>query len=125
MKCEDLRALAYGYTENLLPAEERARIEAHTADCSDCADFVATARTLTCQQFTHFLDDYFEGHLGDAQRATFQKHIELCPPCGDYLSSYERTIHLGKHAVCRGEPLPPNIPEGLIQAILEARKRQA
>ena len=55
------------------------------------------------------------------QRAEFDRHMAACPSCVDYLKTYEKTIELAK--TCADNPVPDEVPESLVQAILEARKR--
>lgn len=124
MNCQELKESAFRYFENLLEPQARAEFEAHYASCKGCGEIIAAAKALNCQQFADFLANYFDGELDPGQRAIFDKHIEMCPPCGDYLRAYEKTVHLGKRVCCEGEALPPNVPDQLVRAILEARKRE-
>ncbi len=79
---------------------------------------------LTCREFVEFLDDYVADEQSGDVRATFEKHIAKCPPCADYVRTYQETIELGK-CVCRdGEGAPGDVPEQLIDAILQARRSQ-
>ena len=78
---------------------------------------------LTCREFIDFLDDYVEGKQGADVRAKFERHLEDCPHCVDYLKTYRDTISLARD-VCSADPsLPPpdDVPEELIQAILNSR----
>lgn len=82
-------------------------------------------RTMTCREFVDFVDDYVEQRLAAPVRSTFQTHIDKCPQCGDYLTTYEQTIRLTR-SLCSGTgdgPIPGDVPEALVQAILDARKR--
>ena len=47
--------------------------------------------------------------------------MAACPSCVDYLKTYEQTVRLAK--TCAGDPMPDEVPESLVQAILEARKK--
>ena len=76
---------------------------------------------LTCQQLIDFLLSYLDNELPADQRAEFDRHMAACPSCVDYLNTYEKTIHLAK--TCASESVPEEVPESLVQAILEARKR--
>lgn len=80
---------------------------------------------ITCREFVDFLDRYVEGELTSEERETFERHIADCPPCGDYLDSYRMTIGLCREAFAiPDDPVSaPEIPEDLIRAILEAKKR--
>lgn len=78
---------------------------------------------MNCREFVDFLVDYYENELPEEQHAKFQEHMQLCPPCVAYLKSYEQTIRLGRAAFeCLDNELPANVPEGIVDAILEARK---
>jgi anti-sigma factor RsiW len=78
---------------------------------------------MNCRDFVDFLIDYYERKLPEEQYAKFQEHMQLCPPCVEYLRSYEQTIKLGKAAFeCLDNEIPPDVPDGIVQAILEACK---
>ena len=44
MTCRELVELVTGYLEGTLPAAERARFEAHLADCPDCTNYLDQMR---------------------------------------------------------------------------------
>ncbi len=78
---------------------------------------------LTCREFIDFLDDYVEGRQAADVRARFERHLEDCPYCVDYLETYRDTISLARDA-CSADPslpAPEDVPEKLIQAILDSR----
>ena len=76
---------------------------------------------MNCREFIDFLHDYVAGDLPPATLVLFHEHIGDCPNCVTYLHCYERTVKL-----CRGvyldEPVPAEVPEELVQAILAARR---
>ena len=76
---------------------------------------------LTCQQLIDFIMSYLDDELPQDQRAEFDRHMSACPSCVDYLNTYEKTVRLAKS--CANDPVPEEVPESLVQAILEARKR--
>jgi anti-sigma factor (TIGR02949 family) len=76
---------------------------------------------LTCQQLIDFILSYLDDELPSDQRAEFDRHMSACPSCVDYLKTYEKTVRLAKE--CANDPVPQDVPESLVQAILEARKR--
>jgi len=76
---------------------------------------------LTCQQLIDFIMSYMDDELPQDQRAEFDRHMAACPSCVDYLKTYEKTLLLAKS--CADDLVPEAIPESLVQAILEARKR--
>ena len=81
---------------------------------------------VTCQQLEGFMVDYLDGTLPRAQRRKFDLHLRLCPDCGRYLEAYKRTISLSQTA-CRDPdaPVPADVPEELVKAILAAREKDA
>lgn len=78
---------------------------------------------LTCRELIAFIHDYLEGGLPETERARFEEHLAVCPACVAYLSSYEDTVRLAKAAYCDPEgPVPEDVPDELVSAILAARK---
>ncbi len=82
-------------------------------------------RSLTCREFIDFIMAWFDGELEPGVRRAFAEHLALCPDCVDYLESYERTVELGKAAwdTPADAPVPDEVPEDLVQAVLAARRR--
>jgi anti-sigma factor RsiW len=79
---------------------------------------------MTCQELVDFLMDYLDGLLPAPQRLSFEEHLGQCPDCVAYLETYQQAIRLGKEACTTGdEPVPPEVPEELVRAILTARRR--
>jgi anti-sigma factor RsiW len=78
---------------------------------------------MSCREFAEFLHEYLFGSLPGEERAQFDKHLAECPWCIAYLDSYRKTIQLEKAAFSGPEdaPLPGEVPEELIQAILRTR----
>ena len=80
---------------------------------------------LTCKQLIEFLDDYIDGALPEEERRTFEEHLSCCPPCVTYLRTYRETIHIAKRCLCeKSTDVPGDVPESLVRAILDARKRR-
>lgn len=77
---------------------------------------------MTCREFVEFMMAYLDGELSGTQRAEFHRHVDACPPCVHYLDSYQETVRLGR--LCRDPegPVPEDVPEGLVAAVLAARK---
>ena len=69
---------------------------------------------------------YLGDELSLAERAVFEEHLAACPDCVNYLDSYRQTVRLTK-AVCRCPegPVPEEVPEALIRAILAAQRQRA
>ena len=64
--------------------------------------------------------------VGDHQRVEFDAHLAICPHCVHYLDSYAKTVQLEK-AAFNGldEPVPGDMPEELVKAIVAARAKEA
>jgi anti-sigma factor RsiW len=77
---------------------------------------------LTCREFVDFLMAYLSGELPPGQRAVFEQHLGECPDCTSYLHSYRQTVRIEKIACGCGDPVPADVPEELIRAILAARR---
>jgi len=81
---------------------------------------------MTCCEVIDFLLEYLSGELSASERAEFEQHLAECPDCAAYLKSYEQTIKLGKAVFADPEaPVPQDVPEELVQAILASRRRDA
>ncbi len=79
---------------------------------------------LTCREFVDFLDDYLSGALSDEQRAAFNAHLAICPSCVAYMKTYQASVQMGKAVLKRSEdPVPGDVPEDLVRAILAARDK--
>ena len=79
---------------------------------------------MKCREFTEFIADYLAGTLPDEARALFERHLSRCENCRAYLSNYRATIELEQEAFADEDAdLPADVPEELIQAILNARPR--
>ena len=79
---------------------------------------------MTCRDFADFLMDYLLGELSPESRAEFAYHLSLCINCRKYLTSYEETVKLGKRAFDDDTaPLPTDVPEELVKAILAAGRQ--
>jgi anti-sigma factor RsiW len=79
---------------------------------------------MTCRELIDFLMAYLDGELPAARRALFDEHLEICAACRRYLDQYKATIALGRSACdppAPDAPVPDEVPEELVQAILAAR----
>jgi predicted anti-sigma-YlaC factor YlaD len=79
---------------------------------------------MTCKEFVDFLMSYLDDELEGAARKVFEMHLADCPACLEYMKTYQDSVEMGR-CVCKEEagPLPDDVPEGLVHAILEARKQ--
>ena len=77
---------------------------------------------ITCKEFENFVLDHLDGELSGRQQTMFEWHLRLCSECRDYLAAYQRARELGQAVLSSpDDPLPHDVPEDLIKAILEAR----
>lgn len=79
---------------------------------------------MTCRELIDFIMAYTAGELAPEQRACFDAHLPECPACVDYLRSYRETVQLARGAVRHpDDPLPVDVPEELVRAVLAARRK--
>lgn len=81
------------------------------------------AGSVSCQHCVDFLIDYTEGALPDDQKFVFESHLAFCPDCAVYVDNYKKTAAIAAKA-CGPRPssLPGPVPDGLVEAIIRARK---
>ena len=79
---------------------------------------------ISCREVLSFLAAYLDGELPKGVRSDFERHLTLCPECAHYLESYRETVRLGRQAYDLDGPVPEEVPEELVEAIL-ASKRSA
>ena len=84
---------------------------------------LSTKPNITCQELIDFIASYRDNELTPDQRDAFERHLAVCQSCVAYLETYERTIALARAA--GDDPVPDDVPESLVQAILAARRRGA
>lgn len=79
---------------------------------------------MTCRDFAQFIMDYLEGLLPADVQHPFEQHLSICPACDRYLSRYRATVAQGRAAFDEPDaPLPDEVPEELVSAILESLRR--
>lgn len=79
---------------------------------------------LTCREFEDFLLDYSEKKLPMVASLAFKMHMMMCSKCRRYVKSYLKTIELSKKSLCnKSDELPQDIPEELVNTIMELRKK--
>jgi anti-sigma factor RsiW len=77
---------------------------------------------MTCREFTSFIADYLAGDLTSEVRAAFERHLTRCDNCVQYLADYRRTLDLEQLVLSGDDDVPDEVPEGLVSAILAARR---
>jgi anti-sigma factor RsiW len=80
---------------------------------------------VTCREFAEFIMEYLDGELPGDVHTPFERHISRCPACDRYLRQYKATVAAGRAAFlqCDENEVPADVPEELISAILESRRR--
>ncbi len=78
---------------------------------------------ITCREFEAFVLAYLDGELPAKQAKRFEWHMRLCRECREYLAAYRRALGAGQAVLGAEETLPDDVPEDLIAAILDARRR--
>ncbi len=79
---------------------------------------------MTCREFVEFLGEYLSGELPESVRAEFDWHLAGCTDCAAYLESYRETVRLVEVSCTEPEgPVPEEVPEDLVRAILAAYAR--
>lgn len=76
---------------------------------------------ITCREFEDFILAYFEGELSSKQKFVFELHLKVCRECRDYLAAYQQTMDIVRLAASDDTLIPDDVPEDLINAIIEAR----
>jgi anti-sigma factor RsiW len=78
---------------------------------------------LTCRDFIDFIAEYLSDELPPTDREAFEYHLADCPDCQKYLHSYQATIAVSRSVFANLDgPVPDEVPEELIQAILAVRR---
>ena len=121
MHCDDYKTRIHEHLRRGLPAAAAAALERHAAECADCREHLESCSALSCREFIEFLHTYIDHELPEERRSVFDRHLSACPDCRNYLDGYRKTIELGVEAL--SELSTREIPEDLVQAILEARRR--
>lgn len=79
---------------------------------------------ITCRELIDFLMNYLEDQLSAADRAEFDRHLSVCPDCVHYVAMYASTVKIGRAVFTEPDrPVPDDIPEDLVQAILKSRRQ--
>jgi predicted anti-sigma-YlaC factor YlaD len=78
---------------------------------------------MTCRELTEFLDDHFEGKLPKSVADEFEGHLSVCPECRTYLENYRLTTDLVRDSANRDAETLEGVPDELVAAVLEARRR--
>ena len=77
---------------------------------------------ITCSEFEEFILAYLEGDLPKRQKTVFELHLKVCRECREYLAAYRTSMALAKGALGEADsPVPDDVPEDLIKAVLAAR----
>ncbi len=78
---------------------------------------------MNCRELAEFILEYTTGELPAEVREVFELHLSRCDNCHEYLAQYKHTVDCERRAFeSAPAPLPADVPEELIQAILKARR---
>jgi anti-sigma factor RsiW len=78
---------------------------------------------ITCKEFEAFIVNYLDDSLPEPQKRKFDRHLRICRECREYLAAYESTIEIGQAVLGPADDsIPEDVPEDLIQAVLNSRK---
>lgn len=81
-------------------------------------------KMITCAEFESFVLQYLDGDLPEKQRYVFELHLKLCRECREYLAAYRRSMEITEAVLTRPDaPVPGDVPEDLVRAILDAREQ--
>ncbi len=79
---------------------------------------------ITCRQFEDFIIDYLEDTLPERQKFVFELHLKVCGECRSYLAAYRRAVEVSAKVENDLKDVPlPEVPEDLVKAIVEARRK--
>lgn len=80
---------------------------------------------MTCREVAEFLADYLDQSLAAEVAGRFEEHLAGCTPCRNYLHAYRTTILASRNAWPVSDDSGfTDVPEDLIRAILDSRRRQ-
>lgn len=80
--------------------------------------------SVTCREFVGFLADYLANALRPEEVDAFNAHLAECPLCVAYMNSYQASVHMGRKVLDPDDlPVPDDVPEDLVQAILAVRPK--
>jgi anti-sigma factor RsiW len=76
---------------------------------------------LTCQEVIDYLSAYVAAELPPAEQTAMDRHIAVCPACVNFLESFRATLAVTQSS--KLFPVAEPIPEGLVKAVLAAKKQ--
>jgi hypothetical protein len=78
---------------------------------------------ITCREFDDFIYDYVNETLLEKQTVLFERHMRICPICRNFLKTYIATYKAaGQILPFDDMNVPDEVPQGLIDAILDVRR---
>lgn len=78
---------------------------------------------LACGEVITFLFEYLDEGVPAQRRLEFDRHLAICPSCQNYVDSYRETLRLVQRSAALDEAEIPEVPQELVDAILEAERR--
>lgn len=81
---------------------------------------------ITCAEFEEFIADYLENRLTPSEKRVFEWHLRMCRDCRSYLAAFRLATDMGRQVLASAsEPVPDEVPEDLVSAILAARRAKS
>jgi anti-sigma factor RsiW len=78
---------------------------------------------ITCRELVDLLADYLASEVDEEQRGAVNAHLAACPSCVLYLKGYQEAVRLSRAAFAPDDPVPDDVPEDLIRAVLDLRRK--
>lgn len=80
---------------------------------------------MKCSEALELLGDHVNDTLARRDVWRLRLHLLICRHCRQYLSAYRLAIRAGKSAFAAEIEAPnPEVPEALVQSILDATRRE-
>lgn len=81
---------------------------------------------MKCYELIAFVHRYLDGELSTSESSVFDQHLTVCPDCRAFLDSYQTTVQLETLAFAEPDaPVPEEVPETLVTAVLAATRGPA
>jgi len=80
---------------------------------------------MTCRELSALLADYLAGELPSDVEPRCKAHLARCESCLAYLHGYRVAMRLARQAHRRDAGRPDELPEALLQRILESARAYA
>ena len=80
---------------------------------------------MTCREVNLLLKPYLHGDLPFTERIEFHRHLALCAGCARSVEQARDALDLSRSACASAQdPVPDDVPEALVRAILVTSRCQ-